>query len=84
VSERELDLTDGDGEPPARPSWLMAELADLVTVIRGHAILLESALPPADEHRADLTALIAAAERAAAITTRLVAEARAGQGPSPN
>jgi len=82
VSEPELDLTDGGR--PARPSWVIAELADLVTVIRGHAIILESVLPPNDEHRADLTALIAAAERAAAITSRLVAEARAGLGPPPS
>ena len=74
TSPTELDLTD-EG-PSVRPDWLVAELADLVTVILGHAKLLDAALADPSTARNDVGAIVSAADRAAAVVTRLVAADR--------
>jgi hypothetical protein len=78
MSATGIDLTDS-GSPP-RPGGLIAELADLVTVILGHARLLDAALAESADGRDAVAAINIAAERAAAVTTRLVSSVRAGAG----
>ena len=75
----DIDLTD-DGPAPW-PSWLIAELADLVTVIAGHARLLDAALAGSADGRDDVAAILSAAEQAAAVTTRLIPAVRAEADP---
>jgi len=71
VSAAELDITDD--RHPGGPDRLAAELADLVTVILGHARLLDAALPDTSPGRGDVEAIVTAADRAAAVVSRLMA-----------
>ena len=58
------------------------ELIDLLTVILGHAALLWTALPESDQQRADVAAIVTAAERASHIASELLGQQPGGIGPS--
>jgi GAF domain-containing protein len=49
------------------PSDAARELVDLVTVILGHASILETRLPEGDDHRVDVAGIVTAAQRAARV-----------------
>lgn len=54
------------------------ELIDLLTVILGHASLLDATLPESDDRRVEVAAIDTAARRATRITAQLAAMSREG------
>jgi hypothetical protein len=56
-----------------QPAPAASELTDLLTVILGHAGLLNAAFPETDERRNDIAAIVTAAGRASRISSQLLA-----------
>jgi hypothetical protein len=52
------------------------EIIDMLTVILGHAALLDVTLPESDSRREDVMAIVAAAAQASRITAHLLSVSR--------
>jgi len=63
-------------EPTETAAGMACELMDLLTVIRGHAEILDLTLPEPDFRRDDVDAIVAAAERAGRLGSRLLSISR--------
>jgi signal transduction histidine kinase len=57
-------------------SEMAQEIIDMLTVILGHAALLDVTLPESDSRREDVMAIVAAAAQASRITAHLLSVSR--------